>query len=182
MYLTELFDRKIEDVSAKETNDMLDLVTQIDDTKIRFRSVSDRCRFAPPGELPVALDLWNFEFWTLDSGKKFPDIKLTGSGQQFKVMPFIIQCVRRAEQKAIAAGTPAFKFSADRREPSRISLYRRLAKSFGTNYWISTWPDQDDINFYAIDKKYLSDVIAQSKTQSDKPLRLSGRMAVSGGS
>ncbi|WP_230685877.1 hypothetical protein, partial [Streptococcus pneumoniae] len=63
---------------------------------------------------------------------KRTDLGITNSGNEFKVFATIVAFLKHAIEKY---NVKIFTFSAENNEPSRVSLYRKLAQRFSTQGW-----------------------------------------------
>lgn len=178
MFLTELFNTTSHPFNViNSSEDELRITSTIGDELITFVSTYDR--YGVPIRVDnnnnhverVSVDGYEIYFGANKiTSSKIPDYHLTHTGQAFKVFPFIIQCMKAAIKHAENHGMPAFHFSADMLEPSRVALYHRLMKMLPPSYATFEKSNPAYVHYHAIKKDYLEFAMASNK--EDAPIRL----------
>jgi hypothetical protein len=68
----------------------------------------------------------------------------TGTGHEFQVFSFVLTCL----EKLIAAQAPTtISFTADKSNPARVSLYRKLVKRFAAGWELSEDDGSIEVQF-----------------------------------
>lgn len=127
MRIDELFDKPPKAQALVSNAKKFLASTVIGDRKITFRAE----RYA---------QMWTVIFTEGDNG----EAAMTGSGDEFKVMSFVVSCM----QDLIAKHNPkAIGFSASATDDSRITIYRRMLKRL-KGYTCEEKRDKYEVSYY----------------------------------
>jgi len=163
MFLTELFDvmpqHEVAEVNSRKVkawanigNETIDYVAAITN------------RVLPDSFGYTNIPLWDIEFRAIHDRSKNP-YSATGTGQPFKVMGFIINCVKMTVKNANKELTPGYTFSCYSDEPTKVTLYIKLLKKFALNHITFTEREGSLIFFYAIERDYLIKHLDKAKAR-----------------
>ena len=66
------------------------------------------------------------KYTSLSFETEYGDMQITNSGDAFRVFASVLDVIKKEKKRIVSHG--AFKFAADASEPSRVKLYRIMAK------------------------------------------------------